>query len=272
MKKLFLLVSFAALFFAIPSFAASSMISRGGFGFLFPDHNSLVNPGQTALDHGTAIDFEYTTQSETGGNDQSATPSIAYGSGTFGFGVDMTRSGTSLTASGENTDTIGAGMGVALAHQKVTVGVDYSRQIDGTVTDQGTVGGTLTYNSQGDKRMGFTAGVGATTVLSSTTGTDTQTGLAAIGWGFNNMTKFEVDVKFNDLSDFSDYDIGGYLTLQGNVLYAAAGFNYLALSQESELEGRVGVVFGKLDINAFVDDVLNSGNGIEIGGALRIAF
>ncbi len=270
MKKLLSVVSFAALLISSVGQAyGGPTISRGGLGFLFPDHNSFVNPGQFALDKGTAVDMSYTTQTNSGTTDQSLTPSVVYGGGNFGFGVDVTRTGTSLTNTAEKSDSVGAGMGVALDHEHITVGVAASRSIDVNQTNDGIVGGTLTWN--GDKRMGFTTGVAVNTTINQAGG-NTQTGTAAVGWGFNQMTRVEVDATFNNLNNFSDYDLGAFITMQGNMLYAAAGYNYLMLAAESQLQGRLGLTFGRFDISGYVSDTLNSGDGVEFGGAVRLAF
>ncbi len=262
-------MSFAALLVSSSGFAATSMLSRGGLGFLFPDHNSFNNASQFALDKGTAIDVTYSTQSQTGGNAQTITPSVVYGGNNFGFGVGVERAGTSLTSSSGNTDVIEGGFGVAMAKQRLTFGVSGSRQLTSPQTSDGTVGGQLTWN--GDKRMGFTTGVGVNTTINQAGG-DVKSGTAAVGWGFNAMTKVEAVARFNDLSAFSDYSLGAAITMEGQMLYGAGGFTYNMLTKVSSVQGRVGLTFGHWDFSAAVDDTLTSGSSMKFSGQARIMF
>jgi hypothetical protein len=272
MKLLHVLFTCGLLLAAAPSQAASgkSTISRGGLGFLFPDHNNFNNIGQTALDKGTSIELDYGVTPVTGAsNVQMATPSIVFSTGSFGLGAFVQRSGTSLTETANKTDTVGAGLGFALAKQRLTIGVQGYRSIDIAQSSDGTVGASLAWN--GDKRVGFTAGAGVTTTLNQAN-EDTRAGTVALGWGFNPMTKVEVVAKLNNLSDTNDYDLGGYLTYEGNVFYFSGGYNYLAQSKDSQVRGRAGLAFGKFDLSAFVDYTIVDGGSPAYGGTARVTF
>lgn len=271
MKLLAVVFACGLLMLAAPSQAASkSMISHGGLGFLYPDHNSFANPGQFALDHGAGFEIDYSTAKSTGTTSlQTATPSFVWSNGNFGLGVFGSRSGSSLTDSITKTDSVGAGLGFALAKGRLTVGLTGERSIDVNQSNDGTVGGTVNWN--GDKGMGFSAGLGANTSLNNAAG-DVRKGTAALGWGFNPMTKVEAVATFNDLADFGNYNLGGFLTVEGHMFYFSGGYNYLMSSKKSQLRGRAGLEFGHVDFSAFVDYTTVVGSNPTFGGTLRVAF
>lgn len=244
-----------------------SNISRGGLGFLYPDHNSASNPGQIALDKGTAFEGQYMMVSDT---TSAAAGSVVYSSGKFAIGAGGLRAGTTLTDAGTYSDTVTGGLGFTLAKDKVTMGITGSRDISDNATSDGTVGATLTFN--GSKRQGVSIGFGVDTTLNQAVA-ETRTATAALGYGFKNNASIEIDAKFNSFDDFSDYTMSGYLNLMGKMFYMSAGGSYVALSQTQTLAGRLGVVIGNsFDVSGIVNYPMASGSTPSYGGSLRLAF
>jgi hypothetical protein len=273
MKLLHLLFVCGLLTLAVPSQAAQQMpISRGGLGFLYADHNSFSNPGNFADDRGTGIQAEYSVQQQASGEpmEQTFIPSAVYGGTDWGFGIFGQRAGTNLLDSSTKTDTIGAGLGVGMFKDRLTIGVSGSRDIDVSQNNNGVVGGSITWNGNGLKREGLALGGAVFTTLDQAGG-DVQNAVAAIGWGFE-MTKIEAIATFNNLSDMSDWNLGAALTFEGKVFYFSALYNYLMLSKDSQLGGRLGIVIGKFDISALVSNTFNSTSNLSYGATVRIAF
>lgn len=271
MKLLHWLFVCGLLTLAVPSHAAQQMpISRGGLGFLFSDHNSFENPGNFADDKGTGVQASYSIQQQANGQpaEQDFTPSVVYGGTDWGFGVFGQRAGTDLLSDNNKTDSVGAGLGVGMFKDRLTIGVEGSRSIDTNQTNNGVVGGSITWN--GMKREGFAIGGAAYTTLDQVGG-DVQNGMAAIGWGFE-MTKLEAIATFNNFNNLNDWDMGGALTFEGRVFYFSALYNYLMLSNESQLAGRLGFVIGKFDASVFVQNTFVTGSNPEYGATVRIAF
>lgn len=268
MKLGFYIGMLGVLAFSSVSFAGGKAnLSRGGLGFLFPDHNSFSNPGQTALDKGLGIEGSYSMTPDTSG--VSASPSFVYSTGKFGIGAYAQRAGLSLTDDGMFADIVGGAVGMALLKDKVTIGIGGGRVISDGATSDGTVGATLTYN--GNKRMGFTLGAGVTTTLNQTVA-ETRTATAAVGYGFKSGSSVEVFAKFNDFDDFSNYTVNGYLNLTGKMFYLSAGGNYDMLLKTSNALGRLGVVLGSVDVSGTITYPTEAGGAMTYGGTARIGF
>jgi hypothetical protein len=121
MKNLLITIFSIGLFASAAMAKGTSNLSRGGYGFLFPDANSFNNGGQMAGTVGTAIEGYYTREDQS--KDQTLTPSVVWGSGRVGLGAFVSRNGTSLTGNASaHSDSAGAGLGVSLASGRVTVG------------------------------------------------------------------------------------------------------------------------------------------------------
>jgi len=248
-----------------------STLSRGGLGFLFPDHNSFINPGQFALDQGGAFQAGYDTASVLGFTVVSVTPSFVWGNGgRFGFGVYGNRAGISLTDSTGYTDSVGAGMGVALVKEKLTLGLRGIRDLSTGATSDGTVGASLNLN--GSKRNGFTAGVGVQTTLNQAVA-ETRVATAALGYGFKSTSAVEAVATLNNIDDTNDWSMAGYLNLSGQMFYFSGGASYGNLLQNTSVEGRAGFVLGnRFDVSAKVVYPLETGGIPVYGGTARLAF
>lgn len=243
----------------------ASNIQRGGLGFLFPDHNSFVNPGQFATAHGSALQLGYEQQSSTGGA-KSAFPSFVYGNGNFGFGVAAARTGTSLTSSGSYSDTITPGLGFSLMKERMTVGASYTRSITTGAVGDGTIGATVTF--QGARRMGASVGVG----YNRTLGTNASSAVVGFGYGFQSSNALEFNLTLNDLNTVGDWTGAGYFNLAKDWFYMGAGYSYTKLTQVSAGQARLGFVLGKVDLSGLISAPFTSGGTMTFGGTLRAAF
>lgn len=241
-------------------------LTRGGLGFLFADHNSFANAGNFALDKGTAAEVSYGQFKNV--PIVAAQPSFVYGSGKVGFGLYGQRIATSLSDTNA-IDSVGGGLGVTLAKDRVTLGVYGSRSLATTPTSDGTVGATFTLN--GNKRVGFSLGGAVDTTLNATNG-DTKSGRAAIGWGFNTNTSIEAVATLNDIENTEDVNLAGYLNWSGQMFYFSGGVIYNKLLQTTSVAGRAGLAFGRFDVSGFTTMATESGGEMFYGGSARLAF
>lgn len=244
----------------------STKIIRGGQGFLFPDNNSFTNPGQFPLSYGMAFETGYTKVNGT--SDQQLTPSFVYGNGQLGLGAFYARSGTDLGSNA--TSAIGAGAGVSFLKNKLTFGASYTRSLETIRTDDGTLG--FTANLNGPQRMGPSLGVGFGTTLGSTT-TNTQTGNVAVGYSFRSNQSIEGGLKFNNLSDTSDFDPFFAGTFGSQYVYFGTSYTYLKATTEHQVGGRLGFILGRyIDVSAMATYVLKTGGAASYGATVRASF
>lgn len=260
-------IAFAVLAFLASNsaHAASMNIQRGGLGFLFPDHNSFVNPGQFATAHGSALEFGYQTQSTTGGS-QTVVPSFVYGNGSLGFGVQAMRAGTSLTTTGSYVDAVTAGLGFSAMKERMTIGASYSKILTSGMGTDGVLGATLTL--QGARRMGAVFGLGYQRVL----GLNTHSATFGFGYGFQSSNSLEANVQFNNLDDVNDFTASGFFNLGRQWFYMGAGYSFAKVSEVHSGQARVGFVMGKVDVSGTVSAPFTSGGSLTYGGTLRAAF
>ena len=260
------LVVFAVGLMMVSTAHARSMnLQRGGLGFLFPDHNSFVNPGQFATAHGSALEFGYTTQSSTPAV-MAANPSFVYGNGSFGLGLSAMRAGTSLTATDSFIDMGTAGLGFSAMKERMTIGATFSRIFTGTPVSDGTLGVSLTL--QGARRMGAVFGLGYQRVL----GLDTHSATFGFGYGFQSSNSLELNVNFSNLDDVNDFTASGFFNLGREWFYMGAGYSFAKLTEVHSGMGRLGLIFGRVDLSGTVSAPFASGGSLTYGGTLRAAF
>lgn len=267
-----LLASFCALV-CIPmmSYAkGNSMMLRGGYGFLYPDGNSFVNGGQMALTSGLGIEALYARRN-INPKLEVLTPSMVWGNGKFGMGAFVTRTGSVLTGNSNlYSDSAGAALGLALAQGRVTIGGEAERSISRGQTNDGTVNASINLN--GNKRMGFSAGVGAGTTLNQAGG-NVKTGTASIGWGFTSLSSISAEYKITDFRDPKyKHELSGYLNLATPSIYFGAGYTHIKIIDASQLKGRLGYVFGSFDLSVHCQKILLTGQEPIYGGSLRLAL
>lgn len=261
-KSLLFLVLFG---FGIQAIASGGgNIQRGGLGFLFPDNNALVNPGQWSDSRGMAVEAFYGRTTATGGN-QSLTPSFVYGNGSMGFGAYATRVGADLTA--PLADTVGAGLGVALMKGRASLGVRYDKVVG--ITDNGSVTGTLTLNPP--NRKGVALGVGYTRDI--TAGSQSLT--AGLGYSFMSNSNMELNVRFPSLSSASDFDLTACFTAMSNMLYLGGAYlmQKTTATTSHGVQGRLGFILGRsVDLSAWAQNYFVTGSSVSYGGSFRASF
>ena len=269
MKNLLIFTVTFGLLSSIAQAKGTSSLTRGGYGFLFPDANSFINGGQMAKTTGTALEAYYTRHDHL--KTQEMTPSVVWGSGRVGLGAFVSRTGETLTGSDSaHSDTLGAGLGVSLAQGKVTVGGTFDRSIDTAQANDGTVSAALNYN--GSKGQGLHLGAGFSTTLNSASGTETKTATLAMGWGFS-MASVEANYKLKDLDQTSNnYQASGFLNFGGSNYYVSTGFTYDKPSEQSEVSGRLGYVMGSVDFSVHSEHTMEEGQNPYYGATLRASF
>lgn len=267
MKKASFLFLVVAAAFSLPAYAdKSTKIIRGGLGFLFPDNNSFVNPGQFPLSYGMAIEAGYGRVNGT--SDQSLTPSFVYGNGQLGLGVSYSRSGTDLGST--STSSLGAGLGMSFLKDKLTVGASYTRSLETPRTDDGTLG--FTANLNGPQRMGPSLGVGFGTTLGATSA-NVQTGTLGVGYSFRSNQSIEGGLTFNNLSDTSDFNPFFAGTFGSQYVYLGGSYTYLKTSTDHKVGGRLGFILGRyIDLSATATYVLKTGGAATYGATVRASF
>lgn len=255
------------MFLVAPSavFAKGNMnIQRGGVGFLFPDHNSLVNPGQFATTHGSGLQFGYQA-STTAGSAQAASSTFVYGNGTFGIGVGAMRTAVDLLQ-GASVDFLQGGLGFGLMKERMTIGASFGKSMTGVAGDDSTVSGAITFN--GARRMGATVGVGYSRVLAS----GAHSGRIGLGYGFQSNNNLEFNLSFADLSNFNAWAASAYFTVAKNMFFLGAGYTYTAVGQTHDVGGRLGFVLGgSFDLSGTASYTVSS-SAFTYGGMLRAAF
>lgn len=264
---LFTIVATMFMLSATSHAAGKSMLSRGGLGFLFPDHNSFSNPGQFSLDKGTAFEGSYATQSTDAGSATTMGGSVVYSSGSFGIGAYGNRAGLS----GFEMDSAGAGLGFAMAKGRLTLGLSMARVLTTAFqTNDGTVGVGLTWN--GAKREGFTLGAGVTTTLNDSVA-DTRGATAGLGYGFKSGYSFEANFTLPSIDDTAAYTLAGYLNMAGKVFYFSGGATYDASAQTQSGAARLGLTLGNtFDVSGTVTYPFQTGGNPTFGGTARLAF
>lgn len=268
MKKITLTVLTAL--FLVPAttqaYQQNTML-RGGFGFLFGDNNSFLNPGQFAVSHGLAAEISYTRTSVS--ETQGVAPSIVYGNGNFGLGVAASRTATSSLTSGNSTDVVDAGLGVSLIKERLTFGVEYARNISGTQSNGGVVDTTMTLS--GPQHMGPALGIGFGTTVNGFP--QTQTANLALGYRFKTNTTFEVGAIFNDISNTNNVTGTIDATFGGQVVYLGLGYRYFNVSHQNGGAARLGFILGRyIDLSALATSIIASGADVLYGVTLRATF
>ncbi len=252
-------------FVSTSSFArGGGNILRGGMGFLFPDHNSFVNPGQFAATNGLAVEALYSSSNVPGAT-QGARPSLVYGNGSFGVGANWTRSGANLAT---GTDTLSAGLGFSLIKDRATVGVGYDRVL-GAGAGNGDLNITLTFNPA--NRRGAAFGLGYRTALGS--GVHGLT--AGLGFSFMSNNNFEVDATWANISTLDVFNASALFTTMKRFFYLGGGYTLSnAGSMVHGITGRLGFVIGtSIDLSGMATKYFISGsNSFAYGGSLRASF
>jgi hypothetical protein len=266
-KSLLLLLVLSSLGLGMNAHAAGGggSIQRGGLGFLFPDNNSFVNPGQFVNGHATAVEALYSRQNVSG-TSQDATPSIVYGNGTFGLGVYGSRDAVTLLGT-PTTDTIGAGLGFGLMKGRAVVGLRYDKVLSGT--NNGVASGMLTLNPAGHK--GIAIGVGYNRNLSTSVSAIT----AGLGYSFMHNNSLEVNVTFPDINTLSNWTLGAYLTTMKMPFYLGAGYLMVrnSITTQSGVSARMGFMLGSaMDLSLTTTYFFVTGSPVTYGASFRFAM
>lgn len=271
LTKLTFLVT-ACLLFSISGEAKKSMFLRGGQGFLYPDHNSFVNPGQLARNMGFGMQLAYGVQEVLGTSIQAGTLSASHSGKTMSFGVAATRLGAQFDANG--SDSVDAGVGFNLG-KRATLGIRYERQIDEGQVNDGNA--TVGFNFNPSKSSGVSLGAAYHTTLNAIT----NVAGATVGIGYSNKDpndNFELNVYLPDLNSTSAYIASLHGTIASKVVYFGASYIYdnsVGTTAQSSAKARFGYVFGKKmpwDLSAFTTYSLETGVEPLFGATLRAAL
>ncbi len=273
MKKSFQAVVLSALLVVSSSPAATmssgkTLILRGGWGFLFPDHNSFVNPGQFAVSHGMAFEANYFR--EQNGSSQAITPSLVYGGNHFGLGAYATRAGGDLLRDGGSSDSAGIGLGFSFAKERLTLGLGYDRSVRPSPTNDGAVKATLTLNPP--QRRGVSLGFGMSTVLNRGGGS-TQSGVFGVGYQFNTHASLEANLELVNLSTLNDWGVGSFFNIGSQEVYLSVGHRYQHLATTHHGVVRLGFILGSsVDLSGYASAPLVQGAELGYGVTLRAMF
>jgi len=243
-----------------------AMILRGGFGLLYPDHNSLANPGQLAIGHGFAAQAAY-ARTPRGGT-QSTDLSFAYGDGRMGWGAFGRRSGGRMDVP-EATDEAGAAFGLSMAKERITAGASFSRVLDAPRTNDGVLTGALNFNSA--RRQGVAVGFSASSEINGSAGT--QTGSLGVGYGAGTDTSFEGNYTIRDFKNLKSALVGAFGNVGGGGVYASFGYQYGISAGDHYAMARLGVhLGGSVDVSAKAWSRIASGAEQLYGATLRALF
>lgn len=254
-----------------PAFARSDIL-RGGFGLLFPDANSFINPGEAALGRGLSLETGLETTTDSNNNRiLNAGPSAVYGGSIFSLGGYYQRAGDNILGSPEGyTERVGAALGLALLYKRLTIGATYSRE-----TFQGNAGANLAATATARFGHERVKGVKLAVSANQDLGIDlATTGFSvAVGYDLNYKDGFELNISFNDFYNPVDWSVGGYLVLTGeSKWYTASGLRYDLFNANLEVMERVGYMLSRsTDCSLYTHLPLATGS-FRLGATLRQAF
>lgn len=267
MKKLIAITLVAVA--ALPAFAEKKAgFLRGGFGFLFPDANQFVNAGQMALNKGTGVAANYVREDET--DSQSATPSVVWANGHWGFGAGVTRSGMDLDNAQVSSDQLSMQAGTAVANN-LTFGTVYRRSLDTAVVGEDHVSSQL--NIHFGKGGGLVLGMGVGTTLGRET--NTRDGRVALGYSHASGFMTEVGYEINNFElPSSEYTYTGSLVYNAKNWYFAGQYNHVKSGDTEPNNGaaRLGLLMGQVDLSAQVARETYTGGNTTYGGTFRVVF
>lgn len=252
-------------------------ILRGGFGFLFPDNSGFANSaqfpnaGQTALGKGSTAQVDYERINSGSVVTQDLTGSFTWGNGKFGLGAFGSRSGTKLDKSANSTDSAGGVLGLAIAKDRLTLGVGYSRSIDQGQSNDGALSGSFTLN--GNKGMGPTIGVGASTTVNATK--NLIAAIAGLGYAFKGSNSIEANVQLPDVNKTGNWTAAALFSLGTHAVYLAGGYNYVKTTSgfNHVAQGRLGFVPAHwFDFSVHATHTVKKGNNPLWGGSFRVLF
>jgi hypothetical protein len=243
-------------------------IMRGGLGYLFPDNNSFFNPGQFSRSRGFSLEADYYRQNAS--TLETLATSAVYGTGKFGLGVLASRFGTNFTQPANDTDTIGAGMGVTIANRLV-LGAGYQAQTSSFASDSGRLTASIGLSPFAGQGFGITA-IGSTN-FSPKYSRSTQKGTIALGYSFRPNNTVEFFGTVNDFANATDDQAGLAFTLGNHWIYLGGFGAYNRQLVNWEARGRLGFVIAKtIDISGYIDKVIQTGSDTTYGGAFRASF
>lgn len=266
MTRFWVILSVAALMLpAVSNAKSSTNIMRGGYGFLFPDNNLFDNPGQFAISRGIAVEASYLTNETNSA--VLATPSVVFGTGSYGLGARVQRIGSRLSS---GTDFAQVGMGASFGKERVTLGAAFTRQVNGTRLNDGVLAATLTLNAP--NRMGPSIGVGFETTIKQT-GQDVRQGRFGLGYAFKGALMIEGFFRFQNLDSTSMWDLNGAVTYGSRFLYLGGLYTYDETTGKGIVAGRLGFILGhNVDLSAQVEKRLTDNSVWIYGGTLRASF
>lgn len=266
-----ILVVGLTFFLALNLAHASEQVTRGGFGFLFPDHNAFRNPGQLAVDVGTTAEIQWAKF--TGTHEESFIPSVMYSNGMLTFGVFASRHGDGLENADSTTDAIGGAIGLASPGGKYTFGLSAGRNFDikRTITHGPSTTAVDFGFSYNDLKDGFSLGAGLGSSLGKSTG-DYRFSTLAFGYRQKQQWATEIVQRFSDLSNLADWELGAFASLYREMWYLSGGYNFLALPGHHQVLIQTGLVLGRFDLSLFATYAIADGENPFHGGSIRVAF
>ncbi len=249
---------------------AHGSISRGGFGLLYPDSNSLNNLGHTATNAGFAGEVLFAKF--TGTHELVLSPSVSWSSGRLAVAAYGSRYGKNLSDSGQFEEALGVGLGTAFGGGKWTLGVALDRTVDvhRSIARNGafsTVTGTLALNT--GRTVGFAVSVGSTV---DKPGTQVGRLAAAFGAKISPTVYLEAVGALPDMTDTGNAELGAFAAWQGTHFYLSGGANYLTRLSAPQTLFRLGVVFGPVDLSVFFTYIVKDAENPFHGAALRIGL
>ena len=188
------------------------------------------------------------------------------------FGISADRAAaSSLTDFATSQDTLSAAMGFALAKERLTLGVGYSRVTSANPPNNGTVTGSLTWNPMADK--GFGIGLGVSDGLSSAGGTASQAATVSAGYFSTRTTRSKFLSGIMTVVLTNDKTAGVAVTMGGQFVYLGLLGQYNTRAADYEAAVRLGFVLGNsFDLSLFGDKTFVTGAALTYGASARIVL
>jgi hypothetical protein len=261
------LSAFLALALFLPSFgfAATRPIERGGFGLLFPDHNSLRNIGETARSRGLGV--QVSGSKFTGTHEQALAMSAAFATGKWALSAYGCRYGMDVADTAQSQDIFGAGLGVVFSDISFGVSVEREHNIMQTIArfpTAYTAKAVMSYSGKGP----LAAGAAIHTTLDRS-GEQDQTLEFSLGLK-GASAAIESQSSIARLS--GDWSTGVLAMWQGQSFYISGGGIYLGAPEAFQILARAGMVYRSLDVSAYVTQIIQDNQNPFSGVSLRVTL
>lgn len=239
-------------------------ISRGGFGFLFPDQNSTTNVGEVARSQAFAV--QLSGAKFTGTHEMSMMLSSAFSTGSFAISGYGTLYGKDPLDKAQRTEGYGAALGFLIHSYALSISLQKEQDIHWTIARVPTeyalkIGVSKTWDT-------FSFGF-STSGTSDDQGTNHPKMEVALGLKGKSMAVESLSTVFFQDNTWSTGLLGKW---EGDFMYASAGTVYLSGASALQILARAGFHWHDADVSAFVTHIIKHAENPYSGASIRFAL